>query len=740
MREHELQRNPLSKGQVLMVATSCATMNDQGGTATGAWLSELAVPYIMFVSNGYDVTIASIKGGEVPLDPNSMSEKDSGPAVAEVQKFMQCGEPSNNSRAAPAGQHQLHCHPQHHQLQLQQQQARCQAPAAVHTQHGEDDVLRLAACVAVSVGPAETAQQSMKHSVAIDKVDTIGAYCALFLPGGHGASVDMPSCAALQRLLGQASEAGILIAALCHGNAALAGDVGKQLVRGKKVAVFSDEEERALGKEAVVPFLLETALRDAGAVMDCGPAGGERAVVDGKLITGQNPASSFKCASLVLEALSSNAPAGAPAASHPGSLTAAEAAAVLGVSPLPPGSSGPEAAAGGVVATSMGEDELGAALVRLAGGGVLGPGTEAAGCVAAWGLWGLAGGHCRAPHQAPHSLVTLLAPGWAQQAQEPPPPAQDHPPPAQAQPLPAAPGPAPPPQAPSGGRWLDRDTNGCLNFQRIGESMQRPLELCSWKDREALPPMGKEYQQGYKRVNDRLPKVRQRLHRAAEYRRGIDGRARNDAIREAKDAQGVLPMIVGVVMTGITSVVSTSQASSQASDAAAQAIASAVTTAVSNVCSGSGDASAEASSLAQAVATATARVFVSSSVTVSAAAGGQGCGQASGSATATARAIASALASAFAKASNNCQKAVASALANALASVDGSCSCTPAAATTPSPARGRNPTLSSGGFPATSKPFPTVTYPDAAAALPGAASAGFPGRFNFPAAGYPFGK
>ncbi|KAJ9525649.1 hypothetical protein QJQ45_003321 [Haematococcus lacustris] len=98
-----------------------------------------------------------------------------------------------------------------------------------------------------------------------------------------------------------------------------------------------------------------------------------------------------------------------------------------------------------------------------------------------------------------------------------------------AQPLPAAPGPVPPPQAPSWGRWLDRDTNACFNFQRIGESTQRPLELCSWKDREALPPVGKEYQQGYKRVNDRLPKGRQRLHRAAEYRRGIDGRARNDA-------------------------------------------------------------------------------------------------------------------------------------------------------------------------------------------------------------------
>ncbi|KAJ9507082.1 hypothetical protein QJQ45_004758 [Haematococcus lacustris] len=101
--------------------------------------------------------------------------------------------------------------------------------------------------------------------------------------------------------------------------------------------------------------------------------------------------------------------------------------------------------------------------------------------------------------------------------------AQDQPP---AQP---PPGPVPRPQAPPWGRWLDRDTNPCFNFQRIGESMQRPLELCSWNALEALPPIGKEYQQRYKLVNDRLPKVRQRLHRAAEYRRGIDGRARNNA-------------------------------------------------------------------------------------------------------------------------------------------------------------------------------------------------------------------
>ncbi|KAJ9522354.1 hypothetical protein QJQ45_008171 [Haematococcus lacustris] len=98
----------------------------------------------------------------------------------------------------------------------------------------------------------------------------------------------------------------------------------------------------------------------------------------------------------------------------------------------------------------------------------------------------------------------------------PPPPAQEPPPPPAQEPPPPAqppPDPVPPPQAPPWGRWLDRDTNPCLNFQRIGESMQRPLESRSWKDREALPPIGKEYQQGYKRVNDRLLKGKQKLAR-----------------------------------------------------------------------------------------------------------------------------------------------------------------------------------------------------------------------------------
>ncbi|KAJ9531684.1 hypothetical protein QJQ45_021826 [Haematococcus lacustris] len=86
--------------------------------------------------------------------------------------------------------------------------------------------------------------------------------------------------------------------------------------------------------------------------------------------------------------------------------------------------------------------------------------------------------------------------------QGPPPPAQAHPPPpppAQAQPPP----PAQDQQAAPAPTWASATTQG--------------------------PPMGQEYQQGYKRLNDRRPKVKQRLHRAAEFRRVIDGRARNNA-------------------------------------------------------------------------------------------------------------------------------------------------------------------------------------------------------------------
>ncbi|KAJ9527118.1 hypothetical protein QJQ45_025165 [Haematococcus lacustris] len=81
------------------------------------------------------------------------------------------------------------------------------------------------------------------------------------------------------------------------------------------------------------------------------------------------------------------------------------------------------------------------------------------------------------------------------------------------------------------------------DFQRIGECVQRPLELCSWKDLKALGPVGKEYKQAY----DRLPKGRQRLHRAAEYPRAA-GVRKPDAPAEGSFADGFGDKAAGPVV------------------------------------------------------------------------------------------------------------------------------------------------------------------------------------------------
>ena len=80
-------------------------------------------------------------------------------------------------------------------------------------------------------------------------------------------------------------------------------EAGAPLVRGRRVTAFSDNEERAAGLDAAVPFLLETRLRELGARYESGADFQPFAVADGRLVTGQNPASSEPAARLVLDAL-----------------------------------------------------------------------------------------------------------------------------------------------------------------------------------------------------------------------------------------------------------------------------------------------------------------------------------------------------------------------------------------------------------------------------------------------------
>lgn len=131
----------------------------------------------------------------------------------------------------------------------------------------------------------------------LDSVDV------LFLAGGHGTCVDFVDGAAA--IVTQAYAKGKVVAAVCHGPTGLvnAKDGDKPLVQGKKVAAFSDVEEDQVGLSGKVPFMLEAKLKELGCDYVTGDPWSENAVRDGRLVTGQNPQSSVKCAKLCLEAL-----------------------------------------------------------------------------------------------------------------------------------------------------------------------------------------------------------------------------------------------------------------------------------------------------------------------------------------------------------------------------------------------------------------------------------------------------
>lgn len=149
------------------------------------------------------------------------------------------------------------------------------------------------------------AEQRLRQTKPLAEVDAAD-FDAVFLPGGHGTMFDLPGNPQLAALLEGFAAEDKVIAAVCHGPAGLVGVNGKDgrpLVAGRTVAVFTDEEERAVELDREVPFLLETRLRELGAQVDPAPPFQVHAVRDGRLVTGQNPPSSGRTAELTLEAL-----------------------------------------------------------------------------------------------------------------------------------------------------------------------------------------------------------------------------------------------------------------------------------------------------------------------------------------------------------------------------------------------------------------------------------------------------
>jgi len=131
-------------------------------------------------------------------------------------------------------------------------------------------------------------------------------YDAIFYAGGHGVMWDFPDNAELAQLARQIYEAEGVVAAVCHGPAALVNITlsdGRYLVDGKTVAAFTNEEESAVGLTAVVPFLLESTLRERGAQISKAPNFQAHTVVSERLVTGQNPASAAPVSEQVLRVL-----------------------------------------------------------------------------------------------------------------------------------------------------------------------------------------------------------------------------------------------------------------------------------------------------------------------------------------------------------------------------------------------------------------------------------------------------
>lgn len=133
-------------------------------------------------------------------------------------------------------------------------------------------------------------------------------FAAVFVPGGHGAMFDMPDNPLVAGVLERTWAQGGVVSAVCHGPAALVGardENGLPLVRERKVSCFTNEEEQQMGLEEVVPFLLESRLRELGADIHNRARFEAQVSIDGRLITGQNPASSRVSAEAVVKAVRS---------------------------------------------------------------------------------------------------------------------------------------------------------------------------------------------------------------------------------------------------------------------------------------------------------------------------------------------------------------------------------------------------------------------------------------------------
>lgn len=151
------------------------------------------------------------------------------------------------------------------------------------------------------------ATAQLANTLRLDSISQAD-FDTVFYPGGHGPLWDLAESQTSIALIQSFIAANKPVAFVCHAPGVLRHvktAEGRPLVEGKKVTGFTNSEEAAVQLTDIVPFLVEDELKAKGGVYSQGPDWGSYVVVDGLLITGQNPASSAQAATVLLKQLAS---------------------------------------------------------------------------------------------------------------------------------------------------------------------------------------------------------------------------------------------------------------------------------------------------------------------------------------------------------------------------------------------------------------------------------------------------
>jgi putative intracellular protease/amidase/catechol 2,3-dioxygenase-like lactoylglutathione lyase family enzyme len=220
--------------KILMVLTSHNQLGNTG-RPTGFWLEEFAAPYFVFRDAGVELTLASPKGGQPPVDPKSDLPENQTPAMARFKKDA-------------------------------------------------------------------AAQKALANTVKLADMKAED-FDTVFYPGGHGLMWDLAESPVSIALLEAFYNSGKPIALVCHSPGVLRHVTyqGAPLVKGKHVAGFTNGEEEVMQLTKVVPFLVEDELLRLGAIYEKVANWQPFSVTDGRLVTGQNPASSTSAAQALLK-------------------------------------------------------------------------------------------------------------------------------------------------------------------------------------------------------------------------------------------------------------------------------------------------------------------------------------------------------------------------------------------------------------------------------------------------------